>query len=119
MEIVDKIKNKTKKEIRLEAQDEVIKELSEMEIANKCIWVNQLEKTLEALEINSVVKELIDNIIKEYREIATISMSKSLTSTREQSNTLKDLMEIKKDKLELEAIVLTNILASSEPTILN
>lgn len=102
----------------MKIDDETIKELSEIEILDKCTWVNVLESALEGTEGNYVAKELVENIIKEYRKISAIAMSRALMATKEKSLILEDYKELLGVYKKLKEDTLLEKLFDAEPTTL-
>lgn len=72
----------------------IIEQLAEMEITDRQILADELERVFENTEMNVAVKELVRNIIKEYKLISAIAMSKALIATREQNNNLREYINL-------------------------
>ena len=72
----------------------IIEQLAEMEITDRQILANELERVFENAETNEVVKELVRHIIKEYKFISTVAMAKALIATREQSDNLREYINL-------------------------
>lgn len=103
----------------MELDRKVIQELSGREITGKCIWVNELERVFDNLEIDKTIKELVEKIIREYREISAISIAKALMVTREQNASLEDYIELQESYKELQNVVILRSLLDVDSTIPN
>jgi len=103
----------------MELDRKVIQELSGREITGKCIWVNELERVFGNLVVDKTIKELVEKIIKEYREISAISMAKALVATRDQNASLEDYIKLQESYKELQNVVILGSLLDADSTIPN
>lgn len=102
----------------MKIDENMVKELSGITISDKCTWVNELERVFERTEGNYVAKELVENIIKEYREISAIAMARALMATKEKSLVLEDYKELLGAYKELKEDTSLEQLFDAEPTVL-